>query len=83
MASKPPKEVTIVVNQDDHTVTKENISYNEVVAFYLQDGGAASPEYLVKYSRGASDNVSGTLPPGEEVMVKDGMRFRITGTGES
>jgi hypothetical protein len=77
------KSVTIVVNQDEHTVLKEKISYDEVVALYLQDGGASSNEYLIKYSRGHSDNVSGTLAPGNEVMVQDGMRFRVSGTGES
>lgn len=83
MAAKPPKEVTITVNQDDHVVAKEKISYDEVVALYLKDGGETAPEYLVKYSRGASGNVSGTLSPGGEVMVKEGMRFRVSGTGES
>jgi len=29
------------------------------------------------------ENVSGTLAPGHEVVVKDGMRFRVSGTGES
>jgi Multiubiquitin len=81
--SKPDKTVTIIVNQDEHNVVKEKISYAEVVAFYLQDGGAASNEYLIKYSRGHSNNVSGTLAPGQEVMVQDGMRFRVSGTGES
>lgn len=83
MAAKPIKTVTIVVNQDEHTVNKEKISYSEVVALYLQDGGAASAEYLIKYSRGHSSNVSGTLAPSAEVMVQDGMRFRVSGTGES
>jgi len=83
MAAKPPKEVTIIVNQDDHVVTKEKISYDQIVAFYLADGGEAAVEYLVKYSRGVSGNVSGTLAPGGEVMVKEGMRFRVSGTGES
>jgi hypothetical protein len=83
MPGKPEKSVTIVVNQDEHVVTKEKISYDEVVALYLSDGGAASNEYLIKFSRGHSANVSGTLPPNNEVMVKDGMRFRVSGTGES
>lgn len=83
MAGKPIKTVTITVNQDDHQVAKEKISYEEVVALYLADGGAPSAEYLIKYSRGHSDSVSGTLAPGKEVMVKDGMRFRVSGTGES
>lgn len=83
MSGKPEKTVTIVVNQDEYSVTKEKISYDEVVALYLKDGGTSSTEYLIKYSRGHSDNISGTLSPGQEVMVKDGMRFRVSGTGES
>jgi Multiubiquitin len=83
MPEKPKKTVTIIVNQDDHEAFKAKISYDEVVAFYLQDGGTASTEYLIKYSRGHSANISGTLAPGQEVMVKDGMRFRVSGTGES
>lgn len=83
MNDKPKKTVTIFVNEPEHEVEKGKISYAEVVALYLQDGGASSNEYLVKYSRGHSANVSGTLVPGREVMVQDGMRFRVSGTGES
>lgn len=78
-----PKTVAILVNQDEHQVAKDKISYEEVVALYLQDGGAPSNQYLIKYSRGHSSNVSGTLAPGNKVMVQDGMRFRVSGTGES
>ncbi len=80
---KPKKTVTILVNQDEHEVKNEKISYDEVVTLYLSDGGASSTEYLIKYSRGHSSNVTGTLAPGSKVMVKDGMRFRVSGTGES
>lgn len=83
MAGTVAKSITITVNQDDHEVIKGKISYEEVVALYLSDGGSGSNEYLIKYSRGNSSNVSGTLPPGNEVTVKDGMRFRVSGTGES
>jgi Multiubiquitin len=83
MPEKPKKTATIIVNQDDHEVVKAKLSYDEVVALYLQDGGTASTEYLIKYSRGHSANISGTLAPGQEVMVKDEMRFRVSGTGES
>lgn len=83
MNDKNKKNVTITVNQDDHEVTKEKVSYDDIVAFYIQDGGAPSNEYLIKYSRGHSANVSGTLDRKHEVMVQDGMRFRVSGTGES
>lgn len=83
MGTKTEKTVEIYVNQDKHVVDKEKISYDQIVALYIKDGGAPSNEYLVKYSHGHSANVSGTLAPGQEVMVKDGMRFRVSGTGES
>jgi Multiubiquitin len=84
MNKKAEKTVNIFVNQDEHTVNKEKISYAEIIALYTQEGGAPSKEYLVKYSHGHSDNMKGTLTPGgKEVMVQDGMRFRISGTGES
>jgi hypothetical protein len=76
-------KIEIFVNQDEEKVRKGKISYEEIVAFYLGDGGAASTEYLIKYSRGPSRNPSGTLAPGSKVEVKDGMRFRVSGTGES
>lgn len=83
MDHKEGKTATIFVNQDEHTVAKEKIAYTEIVALYLSDGGKNSTEYLIKYSRGHSSNESGTLVPGKEVMAKDGMRFRVSGTGES
>ena len=83
MSDKADKTVVIFVNQDEHKVVEGKISYDQVVALYIKDGGAPSNEYLIKYSHGPSENVSGTLAPGQEVVVKDGMRFRVSGTGES
>lgn len=75
------KTVTITVNTNDHVVPHEKISYAALVS--LAYPGATGNSYVVKYYRGNSDNLTGTLAPGAEVMVKDGMDFRITGTGES
>lgn len=75
------KTVTITVNTVDHVVPHEKISYATLIA--LAFPGATGNSYIVKYYRGQSDNAIGTLAPGAEVMVKDGMDFRITGTGES
>lgn len=83
MSDKVEKTVPIFVNQDEHKVDEGKISYDQVVALYIKDGGAASNEYLIKYSHGPAENVSGTLAPGQEVVVKNGMRFRVSGTGES
>ena len=73
----------IPVNGDDHEVDTSEIIYARVVDLYLGSGGKPSNEYLVKYSHGPVENPSGTLPPGQKVKVKDGMRFRVAGTGES
>lgn len=75
------KTVTITVNTVEHTVPHDKISYGTLIG--LAFPGATGSGYIVKFYRGNSDNLTGTLAPGAEVMVKDGMDFRITGTGES
>lgn len=77
------KIVEIKVNEFDHEVKNDGITYDEVVALYLGSGEQASAEYVVKYSKGPLANPSGTLVPGQQVKAKDGMRFRVSGTGES
>ena len=74
---------TIVVNQDDHEINEKHISYTQVIELYLGSGGKPSTEYLVKYSHGPAENHRGTLAPGQTVKVKNDMRFRVAGTGES
>lgn len=73
----------ILVNGDDHRIDTQEITYARVIDLYVGSGGKASNEYLVKYSHGPVENPSGTLPPGQKVKVKDDMRFRVSGTGES
>ena len=77
------EKLKIYVNQDEHQIDTHEISYERVVDLYLGEGGKASKEYLVKYSHGPAQNPSGTLTPGQEVKVKNDMRFRVSGTGES
>jgi hypothetical protein len=73
----------ILVNGDEHRIDTPEITYARVVDLYVGSGGKPSNEYLVKYSHGPVENPSGTLPPGQKVKVKDDMRFRVSGTGES
>jgi hypothetical protein len=74
---------SIFVNTDEHEIEENHISYLQVVELYLGSGGKPSNEYLVKFSHGPAENPSGTLAPGQKVAVKDGMRFRVAGNGES
>jgi hypothetical protein len=73
----------IFVGQDEHQIDTDTITYERVVELYLGQGGKPSPEYLVKYSHGPHEQPDGTLIPGKEVKVKDGMRFRVSAAGES
>jgi hypothetical protein len=77
------ERLKIYVNQDLHEIDTQKISYERIVDLYLGEGGKPSKEYLVKYSHGPSANPTGTLAPAQEVEVKNDMRFRISGTGES
>ncbi len=81
--SESHEPFSIIVGQDEHKWPNQEIAYNDVVAFYLQDGSPKSNEYLIKYSEGPKANPSGTLAPEGRVMVKNGMHFRVSGTGES
>src|SRR5580693_3730414 len=74
---------SIFVNTDEHEIEEKHISYLQVVELYLGSGGKPSNEYLVKFSHGPVENPSGTLAPGQKVKVKNDMRFRVAGTGES
>jgi len=73
----------ILVNGDEHEIDEKDISYAQVIELYLGSRGKPSTEYLVKYSHGPVENHRGTLAPGQTVKVKNDMRFRVAGTGES
>lgn len=81
--TRSPKIPLIWVNEHKHRFEKEEITYDEVVALYLGVGNTQAAEYLVKYSKGPPENIKGTLAPGAKVVIKNGMRFRVSGTGES
>lgn len=81
--TRKPKVPSIWVNETKHKFDRPKIAYDEVVALYLGAGNAQAAEYLVKYSKGPPENIKGTLAPGAQVVIKNGMRFRVSGTGES
>lgn len=63
---------------------KEHITYAEVVTLAYPDY-PQHPEitYSVTYTRGHGDKPEGTLAPGGNVKVKEGMSFRVNRTGQS
>ncbi len=77
-------DLKIYVESQEYDWDKSTITYAEVVTLefptYPQNPQIT---YSVKYTHGPAKNPSGVLPPRAEIEVKNGMRFRVTDTGES
>jgi hypothetical protein len=78
----PRKQVTIYVNTRPHIVTKEKISFSEVVALSGLPGGE-NITFSVSYRRGGGHSAEGSLVEGQSVQVQDGMIFNVTRTDKS
>lgn len=78
------KLVTIIVNGIPFQVEKEKIAYDEIVTFAFSDY-PQHPErtYSVTYKKGHGNKPEGILSPKTEVLVKDGMEFKVKHTGQS
>ena len=81
---KPDKLVPIIVNGQEKFVTKDELTFEDVVA--LADGLPTGPmvEYTVNYRRGHGHKPEGSLiAGGEPVKVKPGMIFNVSATDKS
>jgi hypothetical protein len=78
------KDVTIIVNGQQRTVHKEDLSYAEVVALAF-DNPPTGPNIIITitYRRGQGEKPEGTLVAGGTVKVKEGMVFNVTATDKS
>lgn len=82
--SNEGQTVTIIVNGTAKQVPKkDSLAFQEVVA--LADGLPVGPniEYTITYRRGHGDKPEGSLVPGQDVKVKEGMIFNVTATDRS
>jgi hypothetical protein len=77
------KQVTIIVNAREHRVPKEELSFDEIVAFYENPPVGPNVYFTVTYRRGHGHKPEGSLLPGESVRVKEGMIFVVTATDRS
>ncbi len=83
MAHGHEKSITIIVNGRPKPVTKEELSFAEIVALADNIQTGADIEITVTYSRGEDKKPKGTLVAGDTVKVKDGMIFNVTATNRS
>jgi len=78
------KDVTIIVNGEQKTVPKEEMSFAEILALAFNPVPAGpNMVFTVTYRRGHGDKPEGTLIEGGSVKVKEGMVFNVTATDKS
>lgn len=78
------KQVTIIINGQEHQVEKTKHSYQDIINLAF-DGSPPAGEFIVitvTYAKG-EDGKQGSMEPGDEVNVKDGMVFNVTATDKS
>lgn len=77
------KDITIIVNGRPKQVTKDELSFDEIVV--LADGLPAGENvvYTITYRKGQGHKPEGSLVKGETVKVKDGMIFNVSATDKS
>jgi hypothetical protein len=76
---------TIIVNAQQKTVTKRELSYDDVIELAFGPNAPRGPDivYSVAYRKGEQPKHEGTLVAGQSVKVKDGMVFDVTQTNRS
>lgn len=78
------KKYKIVVNGTEHTVTKELVTYEQIVQIAFP-GHPNDPNtsFSVTYEHAASKPHAGTLAAGGKVTVKNNTHFDVTQTNRS
>lgn len=78
------KPITIIVNAQEKTVTKKELTFSEVVVLAFPSPAGETTVYTVTYRRGGNEHKpEGTLSEGESVKIKDGTIFNVTATNKS
>ena len=81
---KNEKEITIIVNGREKTVTEKELTEGDLVKLAFDD--PPTGEFIcftITYRRGQGSKPEGTLEEGEAVKVKKGMIFNVTATDKS
>ena len=84
MENSKEKEYTILVNAREKVWNDKIISFDQVVILAF---GAISNDpnvsYAITFKKGDNNKPEGIMVKGDEVKVKDGMRFNVTQTNRS
>jgi uncharacterized protein YabE (DUF348 family) len=76
------KQVQIIVNGRQVTVTKGKLTFEEIVALDPTLPKGDNVVYTMTYRKGEG-NKEGSLNPSEEINIKNGMIFNVTPANKS
>jgi len=78
------KDITIVVNGREKTVTGKELTFAQLVALAFDTPPTGENiVFTITYRRGQGEKPEGSLVEGETVKVKKGMIFNVTATDKS
>ncbi len=77
------KEFKIIVNGREKVVTKEVLSFTEVVALAFDTTSNDNTVFTVTYRHADQHPEDGVLVAGQTVKVKNGTIFNVTATNKS
>lgn len=78
------KDITIVVNGREKTVTGKELSFAQLVALAFDTPPTGENiVFTITYRRGQGEKPEGSLVDGETVKIKKGMIFNVTATDKS
>ena len=84
MENKKDKEYIILVNAREKVWNEKEISFDQVVILAFGTiSNDPNVSYTVTYKKGDNDKPEGIMVKGDEVKVKDGIRFNVTQTNRS
>lgn len=81
---KEMKDITIVVNGREKTVSTKELSFDALVALAFED--PPTGEFIcftITFRRGQGNKPEGSLAEDETVKLKDGMIFNVSATDKS
>jgi hypothetical protein len=78
------KDITIVVNGREKTVTGKELTFAQLVALAFDTPPTGENiVFTITYRRGQGEKPEGSLVEGDAVKIKKGMIFNVTATDKS
>jgi len=82
--NEQPRQITIVINARERTVTDTELTFEQVVALaFPTPPTGENVLFTISFRRGQGNKPEGSLLAGETVKTKDGMVFVVSATDKS